>query len=310
MAEKNTGLAGNWDQKVKSKIDGRLTPSQALDRKKCAVFDFDKTLISGDIGEAVFAELILSGRIKKMPGFGHEYIDSSQCLHDLCGHYNFLIGCDKALAYQWLVSIMEGLTVKDVLDATESVCSGDCCFSYYDDASNKMIHCSSPKPFIEMQSLIKICQDLVDIEVRVISSSNVISVRYVAELWFGIKPQNVFGVAPEISPAFNPSLVFDSQDEYNFSKVADYKLSGRLSKPVPIYEGKVEFFKGIRDFVLVAGDSSNDVPMMVEPNGEEYKCLRLWIDYQGEDTKTLKRSMRGYECSEWLFQRADMFTIA
>lgn len=144
---------------------------------KIAVFDLDNTLINGDIGEAVFAQLKLNG-------------------YDLpltWSRYRELCETDIYTAYTSIISSMAGVPVSAVKNATESLIK-------------------SPDDFLELEgeairipTIEPIMNIIIDylrtsgFSVFIISSSNDISVKIIAKNWFGIPSQKAFGISVSVN---------------------------------------------------------------------------------------------------------------
>jgi hypothetical protein len=101
-----------------------------------AVFDFDNTIIAGDIGEATLAVLARSGRLKSAkvprtlaPSFrvpGKPSVSLPAC-PDVTAYYEALMAATVhgerdpaplANAYAWAVEVLEGLNAQEVVQAT------------------------------------------------------------------------------------------------------------------------------------------------------------------------------------------------
>ena len=142
---------------------------------KIALFDFDNTLLIGDIGEAVFARLLADGAPLK-------------CTWE---EYQSFLRCDVTAAYRLVVESMAGLAVREVEQATVRVLNQSTPFIKTGNA-----HVTVPKPHPGMKKLVSLLQKL-RYSVYVISASNQTSVRIAAEEFFGIPPEYSFGIEPK-----------------------------------------------------------------------------------------------------------------
>ncbi len=229
-------------------LEGRL---QALDpgRTKIALFDLDNTLLVGDIGEAVFARLLADGAPLKYTW----------------EEYQSFLRCDVTAAYRLVVESMAGLTVREVEEATVKVMKQSAPFI---EAGSVRI--PVPKQHPGMKKLLSLLQKL-RYKIYIISASNQISVRIVAEEFFGISPECSFGIE---------------------TKTANKLLSATLVKPFPISAGKVDVYHkyvGILRPVVTATDSLIDTPMLglTDPIG-----LSLWVGKNRSEYKALKERIR------------------
>jgi phosphoserine phosphatase len=219
-----------------------LASLEQLDKRTCimhdgpriAVFDLDNTLLVGDIGEAVYAQLLS----EDVP-LGMDW-DEYLALRDL----------NPVDAWRYLVSSMEGTSVRRVEEATHVVLNSRYKYIPVD-------HHYLPVPRVH-----PIMKDVVDwlhahrFDTYVISASNHISVSIVARTCFGIAAEHAFGIR---------------------SWLRNERLTESLLKPVPTHRGKVEVYQaniGPDLPLLTAGDSPYDVPMLslTLPQG-----LSLWV---------------------------------
>lgn len=211
-------------------LEDRFQNGQALSKEKIAVLDLDNTLLIGDIGEAVFAQLKVTGHSLSIEW------DSYQRL---------LFSRNRKEAYARVVSAMAGLTQKQVEDTTYAVLSS---------SSNWIVikgsFVSIPKANPIMKKLVDYLNDF-HYRIYVISSSNEISARITAFKLFGIPTQQVFGIRPIIhdgiltSSLHNPLPIEEGKIEVHRKNIGDI---------VPF---------------ITAGDSPNDISMLqlTDPEG-------------------------------------------
>ena len=104
-----------------------------------AVFDFDNTILHGDIHEATLGMLVLSGRLTsaRLPAqFAPTFhsargkIDLQSCA-DIVEYYNQLLAptmhgendpSPKTTGYAWAIEALGGLRLSEVVEATREVC--------------------------------------------------------------------------------------------------------------------------------------------------------------------------------------------
>ena len=145
-------------------------------RTKTALFDLDNTLLVGDIGEAVFVQLLADGHPLK-------------CTWE---EYQSFLRRDISAAYRLVVESMAGLTVHEVEEVTMKVLKSPGSIVKYGKAQ-----IPAPKPHPGMKKLLVQLRKL-KYTIYVISASNRISVRVAAEEFFGIPPECSFGIEAKI----------------------------------------------------------------------------------------------------------------
>ena len=139
---------------------------------RMAVLDLDGTLLIGDIGDAVFAFLLLEG-------------------HKLAlnwREYQHLLQTHKSKAYRAVVEAMAGLQVATILHATSAVMNLK--KDHLIIGSDRVCR---PQPRLLLTQFVTLLQSF-HYQVYVISASNHVSVQYVAQTWFNIPPAFAFGI--------------------------------------------------------------------------------------------------------------------
>lgn len=282
----------------------RLIKQQA-GKGEIAVFDFDNTLICGDIGEAVLAVLVRDKAIQPVeslcPSFRlNAKVVSARHTPDLIGYYEALLNPtvhgskDKAPlsnAYAWAVQIMSGLTLRQIMEATQRA------FSLSRQALLAPIEISPgvapfPAPSFYPQAARLIASLLSSgWGVWIVSASNVWSVRWMVK--FALNPQleslgasggipsnQVLGLSVLLADSngqlHKDTVLLKTRSDYRELKhhaMDDFKLTPLLEFPVPAYSGKVARIMDQigRTPLLAAGDSPGDLPML------SYSRNRLWI---------------------------------
>jgi phosphoserine phosphatase len=273
------------------------------------VFDFDNTIVSGDIGEAVLAQLVKTGRLRTenipatlAPAFRHPdggQVTLQKCV-DVTEYYEKLLAPthhgleDKApLAngYAWAVEVLEGLTPWEIVEATRSA------FAASAPGKRNLIEATPgitayPAPFFHPEMVELIAQILRHgFDFWVVSASNAWSVRWMVlealnpllreqGVPRGVRVDHIVGVSTLIADRagqlFKDPVLVKENAAYaalDPKVLKRFRLTSRLHFPVPSYSGKVAC---IFDLIggapyLCAGDSPGDLPML------RYSKHRLWL---------------------------------
>lgn len=202
----------------------RLSPSEP----KIAAFDMDDTLLVGDIGDAVFAQLISEGKLAPLDWDEYQALLAS----------DYLEGC------KYPVRAMAGLTVEQVIQTTRRVLELDEPFVLVPGAQTQV---PLPRPNETMLSLVRRLQ-AGGYDVYVITATNVWSARWVVAEVFGIPEENVLGIEAKL-------VKNDENDE----------LTAELQEPVTVGEGKVLALKdciGEQRPLIAAGNSASDYALL------------------------------------------------
>ncbi len=125
---------GNWNPALRSQLENLLGTHSWQGKK--VVLDFDNTLVSRDIGEATFAQLLISNKIKRSPALeaiSPAFVRQGKNISldttvDLAEYYDELASLDSHPAdieaasnsYAWVVQAMMGLTPVEIIDATRA----------------------------------------------------------------------------------------------------------------------------------------------------------------------------------------------
>jgi hypothetical protein len=307
-----------------------------LEQHLPVVFDFDNTIICGDIGEATLAVLARSGVLtpakldrSTSPSFrvpGRDLLEPASC-DDVAEYYEALLaptaheGRDPtplSTAYAWAVEIMENLRPLDVVKGTRTA------FEWPQPTKPAFIEVTPgktamPVPFFYPEA-VELIGELVRLrfDVWVVSASNVWSVRWMVlhalnpllrerGLKTGLAADHVVGVSTLLSDRqgrlFKDTLLVREDDQYAAMAekvLAGLRLTSRLQFPVPIYSGKVSV---VFDMIggnpyLAAGDSPGDHPLL------SVSQHRLWVarlDKPGYQQAT-RELMRKTGRDGWLIQ--------
>jgi phosphoserine phosphatase len=273
------------------------------------VFDFDNTIVCGDIGEATLAVLARSRKLKasKIPKTLSPAFRSQDGVKvtlqgsvDVTEYYDLFLaptahGADDptplANGYVWVVEVMEGLSPLEVIDATQQAFqAGETARPHWLEVTPGKT--GFPAPFFYDQ-IVELIARLIDYEfdVWIVSASNVWSVRWMVARALnprlreigasrGLAADQVIGIS---------TLLADAQGRLHKDKVLvrknrryaalepevlrRFRLTSRLQFPVPIYSGKVAC---VWDAIgahpwLCVGDSPGDHAML------EFSEHRLWL---------------------------------
>jgi hypothetical protein len=298
--------------------------------------DFDNTIVCGDIAEATLAILVRKGVLNadriartlspsfRLPRGASVALDSGP---DITAYYEAFLAptthgpadpTPMANGYAWAVEVMEGLTLLDVVRATEEA------YACAEPMRQRMIEVTPgktgfPAPFFypEMVELIGELRRH-DFDVWVVSASNVWSVRWMVLKALnplieahgavsGIPADHVVGVSTLLQDTagglHKDALLVRGNHKYaalEARTLRSFRLTSRLQHPVPTYAGKIGcIWDAIgRQPYLAAGDSPGDHPML------SFSEHRLWImrmekpDYQQTTMDCIRRTgKRG-----WLVQ--------
>jgi len=192
---------------------------------KIAAFDMDDTLLIGDVGDAVLAELIIEKKLSP----------------EIWPEYQIKFGKNRDDAYRFAVMSMAGLTINDVLLATRNVLNSK---------KEKLIipNCQTeiliPKPFIPLQSLIGYLQNE-KYDIYVVTATNIWTARLIATKYFNIEEQNVIGMSTKLSE--------------------EKKITDILLKPDPCGDGKLKVLQqkiGEQQPIIAAGNSESDFALL------------------------------------------------
>ena len=224
---------GGWTEKTRLGLEKLIRKGSGENLP--VVFDFDNTIICGDIGEATFAVLARDGLLSKKnvteslsPSFrlpGGKLIQLGHCA-DVTEYYEAFLAptahgandpSPLANGYVWIVEIMEGLSPLDVVCATAKAFN----FSLEKDGQPKRSEPVGRQTWIEVtpgktafrvpffyDEMIDLIASLLrhDFDVWIVSASNVWTVRWMVAhalnprlrdcgVERGITPDHVIGIS-------------------------------------------------------------------------------------------------------------------
>ncbi|HNQ88105.1 MAG TPA: hypothetical protein PKM73_05795 [Verrucomicrobiota bacterium] len=325
--------APGWSDAARRRLERVIRAGAG--RRQPVAFDFDNSIVCGDIGEATLAILARDGFLPPRtapalisPPFSLP--DGSRTApaqgRDLTEYYERLLGATAhatadpaplATGYVWAVEAMAGLSVARVAAAAEAarvlgrpgrerpieVTPGGAVYP-------------APWFYPEMVELIGVLLDH-EYDVWIVSASNVWSVRWMVQRGLNpllrracgavVPPERVIGVSMLLQDARgcwhkDPVLVREDARYARLDPASTVALTltTKLHFPVPVYSGKVACLwdaLGGRPYLAV-GDSPGDHAML------RFSRHRLWIarlekpDYQRATMALRARSRRG----DWIFQ--------
>ena len=210
-------------------IEQRFGESHLGGKSRTAVFDLDNTLLVGDIGNAVFAQVLS----EDVP------------LSLTWSEYQQMIKEDPSTAYIEAVRTLNGLSLDYLIKATKRVLCSSADTIWCDG-----VEVPVPKANQIMHEVIHLLRQW-EYTIFVISASNDVSAKVAASTLFDIPVNNIAGIKPRIlngmitTQILNPIPVGDG-------KVAQYRLLSGDCMPM-----------------IVATDSDMDLPLlqMCDPDG-------------------------------------------
>lgn len=198
-------------------------------RKKIAVFDLDNTLLVGDVGNAVFAELS----------------KGNHPLRFSLAEYRRLVGIDPQTAYVEAVRALGGFSLDYLIQTTKKAL-----FSETDTIFCDGFEIPVPTPNLAMRAVVHLLLDW-DYAIFVISASNDISAKIAGSMLFGIPVNNIVGIKTRVIDGRLTDAIL-SPVPVGEGKVAQYRsLAGDVMP------------------MVVATDSEIDLPLLqiCDPDG-------------------------------------------
>ncbi|MEN8223326.1 MAG: HAD family hydrolase [Acidobacteriota bacterium] len=227
-------------------------------RIKRAIFDLDNTILNGDIGDAIFC------RLKNLEMQEKVRVDGKHIGLTWKDYTGMIAKGSKEKAYRTVTECMEYIPVSLIADLTRGLMNSD--FRHLEHSGEKI-----PIPHIDpgMRSLIDLLKNE-KFDIYVISASNSISVKIIADEYLGLEKEKAFGI----------------ESERHKNKDGRELLSKVLKEPVPVNIGKANLYSALISEnmpLITSGDSELDLPMLnlVDEGG-----LVLW---RGEDDRVSDR---------------------
>lgn len=319
-ADQSVLASPGWNQKTRVALEKLIRDGAG--KRLPVVFDFDNTIVHGDIGEATMAMLARSGLLTpaSVPALlcppikrpGKPLLELGSCA-DVVEYYNALLSptvhgrkdpTPLANGYAWAVQVMGGLRLTYVIQATRQV------FAVSEPDNPAFIEVTPGKTSFRVPTfhleMVELLAELVreEFDVWIVSASNVWSVRWMVlhalnpllrerNVPHGIRADHVIGIstllADEQEGLFKDALLVRENPEYAALEVdatGAFRLTSHLQFPVSSYSGKVAcIFDAIgRRPYLCVGDGPGDQAMMAVSEHQ------LWIAPQGKD-QILKKTV-------------------
>lgn len=300
------------------------------------IFDFDNTLVAGDLQEATLAVLARNGVLTperipaslspplRLPGRGRITLQASA---DVTEYYEAFLTptahgerdpTPLANSYAWAIEVLAGLRVADVVEATSEVCR----LSRLPapgriEVTPGRTHYPVPTFYPQMVELMaELLRHRFD--VWIVSGTNVWSVRWMVKhelnprlrqfgLRTGLRADHIIGVSTLLADRrdrlYKDSLLVRENARYaalDENVLSQYRLTSRLQFPVPTYSGKVACILdalGRRPY-LCLGDSPGDHAMLAF--GEN----RLWMARleKPDHVRQTIQLIRGTGTTNWMLQ--------
>ena len=207
----------------------RFGESHLGGKNRIGLFDLDNTLLIGDIGDAVFAQLLLDGFA--LPLSWKEY--RSMCKEN------------PGFAYVEVVKALEGIFTEDIIRVSKRLLLSDQEYLYCEGEPVRI-----PKPHPLMLEVIRLLRDW-NYLLIVVSASNDISAKVAGSVLFDIPINNIAGIKPKLSGNKITNIVLDPVP-VGVGKVAQYRLMCGDNMPM-----------------IVATDCMLDIPILqiCDPDG-------------------------------------------
>ncbi len=229
--------------------------------KKRAVFDLDNTILNGDIGDALFCRLKNLEKKKRVRSDGKPIDFTWSEYKDLMSTGN------KEIAYRKITECMESVPEELIKNLTRELMNSD--FSSLEHSGERV---AIPCINLDIKEIIERLKKS-GYKINIISASNSISVRVIAEEYLGLEKLSCFGMETQMVLSTKGKAI----------------LGGTVMEPVPVNKGKVELYrKRISDELplITAGDSILDFPMLeLVDNGG----IVIWRGDEGSNLEKLKK---------------------
>jgi len=279
-----------------------------------AVFDADNTLWQHDVTESLLVWMERRG-VRQLASLPPVLRPLDTGPHpSLWSYYRRLCQHSVDVGYLWVVQIFAGHRVAELAELLDDMLASDERLSTTELVAGtlKEVEVQRPKPFKAQIGLIEELKRR-GVDVWVMSASQEDLVRTLLmhpRAGFGVDPDHVCGVNLVLQgedPPVDCGAFCRARGVTGWRSPAwqHRTLSLTPVEPLTWYEGKVS---GIRRWVdadrapfLVAGDSSNDLPMQrgVDPRG-----VRLRVHLKGDGDEDFSKA-RGWGGAPWVEVQAD-----
>jgi phosphoserine phosphatase len=301
----------DWPAASRDRLIERLGQVKSGD---FAVFDADNTLWQHDVTESLLVWMERRG-VREVSSLPPVLRPLDPDPHPtLWSYYRHLCHHSVDVGYLWVVQIFAGLRIAEQAELLDDMLSSDerLCTTELVGGALKEVEIERPRPFLAQIGLIEELKRR-GVDVWVMSASPEDLVRTLLmhpHTGFGVDPDRVCGVNLVLQGE-DPTL--DCGAFCRARGVAGWRnpawqhrtLSSTPVAPLTWYEGKVS---GIRAWVnadrapfLVAGDSSNDLPMQkgVDPRG-----VRVRVHPTGDGDEDFAQA-RGWQGAPWIEVQAE-----
>lgn len=306
----------SWSVEVESSLRQIWDSAQS---GSWASFDFDNTIVSGDISEGLLGYQITHGLIPEanLTSFPPLTVDGSQvsASEDPAAYYGAIMrsGGSDGVDYAnypgavWLAQVLAGLSLEDVLNSLVDIC-GETTTTFLPTTPTTNAGFVTP---VLRDPVVELIGNLIThgVRVRVISAGLVWAVRwYVCSV---LNPQLAAGFGPDVQIELSDVMgigvaLLDSRtgtitsDRYLLSdaeylacsanRTSELRLTPLIDGPLTFAEGKIAGATeryGTRPPHLVVGDSPGDLSMW------NYAEHRLWLRKPGSAANaTLEASLK------------------
>ena len=325
-----------WNPKAKKCLERVI--ERGAGKRLPVVFDFDNTLVSGDLSEAMLSVLALEGLLTPqsicknlcppIPVRGKGLVSLEQC-SDIMEYYEAMLRptahtnadpAPMANGYVWATEALEGLTLGQAVAATATACHlGQSPEQKHIQATPGGLKYPAPRLHAEMVELIAHLLRC-EYDVWVVSATCVWSVRWMILYGLnpalrkygvrtGIRPERVIGLATLLKDSkgalHKDSILVQQNRDYALLKgppLKSLRFTRIVQHPAPVYSGKVACILDAigRNPYLCAGDSPGDHAMM------RISQHRLWIHrVEKPHVQRLTRDLiRRTGGTRWIVQRS------
>lgn len=326
--------APGWNRQAKSSLQRLI--QRGSGQGLPVVFDFDNTVISGDVGEAALAILAAEKRLTPTGvsqtlcpelSWGRGQKLTIEDCANVMEYYEALLEptahgsadpAPLANGYVWATEVLEHLTVAEVLAATARA------YELGRAQANARIElgpgrATYPAPRFHEEMVELIGQLLrCRFDVWIVSASNAWSVRWMVRhglnpllkargVTEGLKPDHVIGLATLLRDQqgrlFKDALLVREQNRYSaldLKTAKSLRITRHLQFPAPVYSGKVACVLDAigRAPYLSAGDSPSDHAML------KFSRYRLWLARADKphSQRLTKALLRKTGSAGWIFQ--------
>ncbi|WP_369214579.1 haloacid dehalogenase-like hydrolase, partial [Streptomyces flavofungini] len=296
-ARNAAGELTHWPKPVAEKL-GKVIA--ANDHKGAyAVFDADNTTYRNDLEESLLPFLEMKGvltrksmapSLKVIP-----FKDTAKHKESLYSYYNRLCAVDDQVCYPWAAQIFSGFTLKELKGYVDELLARKkpVPAEYYgEDGKLTRTEVKPPEFSRGMRQLYRTLRAH-GIEVYVVSAASEDLVRMVLadpKYGYGVKPQNVIGVALQLKDRGTGDVTSSRKEiaegrfgEKERAALMKRELTPHLWAPLTWYEGKPAAISTYIDEwkkpILAAGDTPvSDGPMLFHSADVAHGGVRVWVN--------------------------------